>query len=212
VFFVIDERSVKEQNYLMLAAKLGTSLILLSFYLSLPSPGWSQDQPDTKGSRASYEIGVKHYDLAEYDNALISFKNAYRAKSDPAFLFNIAQCLRKMGRLDESSTFYRNYLRRAPEAANRYEVERRLRDIEIQLATTTPVIRPNAFSPETPTLINLSPRPTPKTEESPLYKKWWIWTAAGAVVAGTTTTIIILTRRDPTSVPSTGLGYQRALP
>jgi hypothetical protein len=32
------------------------------------------------------------------------------------------------------------------------------------------------------------------------------------LTAGVTATIIILARRDPTSIPSSGLGYQRALP
>ena len=188
------------------------SLLLASLLLMTSLPGKAQGPSGAKEAKAAYEEGARHYDLAEYAEALTAFKDAYRARTDPAFLFNIAQCLRKLERLEDAATFYRTYLRRAPEAANRDEVERHIRDIESQLAASTPALPPSAFSPQATPRIDLSEQPATKIEEHPLYKRWWIWAAAGAVAAGTTATIIILSRRDPTSIPSSGLGYQRALP
>ena len=187
------------------------SLLLASLLLASSLPGWSQPL-NQREAKASYEEGARHYYLMEYAEALTSFKDAFRAKDDPAFLFNIAQCLRKLERMEEAATFYRTYLRRAPEASNRAEVERHLKDIESQLAAATPVIPQGAFPAQATPQIDLSPRTSPEIEEHPLYKRWWIWTAAGAVAAGAATTIIILARRDPTSIPSSGLGYQRSLP
>jgi tetratricopeptide (TPR) repeat protein len=197
------------------------SLLLASLLLASSLPGWSQPL-NQREAKASYEEGARHYYLMEYDEALTSFKDAFRAKDDPAFLFNIAQCLRKLGRLDEASTFYQIYLRRAPDAGNRAEVERHLDDIEGQMATTAPPPEPNQppiprrFSAQDTTIpfnpqIDLSPQ-HPAIKDHPLYKRWWFWTAAGAVAAGTTATIIILTRHDPAAIPSSMLGSQRALP
>ena len=108
--------------------------LLVAGLLTLPVPAWAQGSSNAKEAKAAYEEGARHYDLAEYAEALTSFKDAYRAKTDPSFLFNIAQCLRKLERMEEAATFYRTYLRRAPEAPNRAEVERHLKDIESQLA------------------------------------------------------------------------------
>ena len=191
--------------------------LLVAGLLTLPVPAWAQGSSNAKEAKAAYEEGARHYDLAEYAEALTSFKDAYRAKTDPSFLFNIAQCLRKLNKLDDAATFYRTYLRRAPDASNRVEVERHLKDVESQMEAATPPAPPRAFlvqetPPAAPPRIDLSPQPTPTIEKHPLYKRWWIWSAAGAVAAGATITIIILARRDPTSIPSSELGYQRALP
>jgi tetratricopeptide (TPR) repeat protein len=70
--------------------------------------------------------------LTEYDQALAEFKEAYRVKPDATFLYNIAQCHRKLGQVDEALTFYRTYLRRAPDAPNRGEVERRIQELEAE--------------------------------------------------------------------------------
>lgn len=198
------------------------SLLLASFLLTLSLPGWTQPL-NLKEAMASYEDGARHYDLGEYAEALTSFKDAYRAKDDPAFLFNIAQCLRKLNRLDESASFYRSYLRRAPDSSNRITVEHLLKDIEDQIAFTSPPDAPNQiptprrFSTQSISTIpapkiDLSPQPPPAIKDRPIYKRWWFWAATGAVAAGTTTTIILLARHDPASTPTTILGSQRALP
>ena len=68
-----------------------------------------------------YGTASRAYDLAEYDQALRAFKEAYRLVGDPAFLFNIAQCHRKLGHPADAITFYKTYLRRAPNTTHRAE-------------------------------------------------------------------------------------------
>ena len=92
-------------------------------------PGVSFARDDAEASRTHYEAGVRHFDVSEYKEALDKFKEAYRNKPDPVFLYNIAQCHRKLGHTDEAIDLYLSYLRRAPEAANREEVERRIREL-----------------------------------------------------------------------------------
>jgi len=52
------------------------------------------------------------------------------AVPDPAYLFNIAQCHRKMGHDKEAADFYKSYLRAAPNAPNRPDVEKRIEEME----------------------------------------------------------------------------------
>ena len=211
---------VSKYKMVIMSTRMSIALVVATV-LTPALPGWTQPL-NLKEAKASYEEGARHYYLTEYAEALTSFKDAYRAKDDPAFLFNIAQCLRKLNRLDEASNFYRIYLRRAPDAGNRAEVERHLSVIEGQMAAAAPPPEPNQppsprrFSAQDTTIpvhpqIDLSPQ-HPVIKDRPLYKRWWFWTAAGAVAAGTTAAIIILARHDPSSTPASMLGSQKALP
>src|SRR5215831_13728632 len=73
---------------------------------------------------------VAHYDLNEFEAALEEFKAAFRAVQDPSFLFNIAQCHRKLGHTADALAFYRNYVRRSPQSPNRAEAERHIAELE----------------------------------------------------------------------------------
>ena len=83
-------------------------------------------------AKQHFESGASHFDLSEYDEALVEFKEAYRLKADATFLYNIAQCHRKLGHLEEALTFYKTYLRRSPDAPNREEVERRIQELDVE--------------------------------------------------------------------------------
>ena len=67
---------------------------------------------DDKGSaKHLYEVGMKHYNLTEWSEALASFREAYRLSPDPAFLYNIAQCHRQLHDPDQAKLFYMAYRR-----------------------------------------------------------------------------------------------------
>jgi tetratricopeptide (TPR) repeat protein len=83
-----------------------------------------------RAARTHYEKAVSHYNLDELEAALVEFREAYRAKPDPSFLFNIAQCHRKLGQRDAAIDFYRKYVRASPDAANRAEAERWIAELK----------------------------------------------------------------------------------
>jgi hypothetical protein len=86
---------------------------------------------DKAAARAHYETGTRLYEVREYADALREYKAAYVAKPDPAFLFNIGQCYRKMKRSGEALDSFRQFLKKAdPEDPNRAMVEARIRNIE----------------------------------------------------------------------------------
>lgn len=64
------------------------------------------------------------FSLGEYDKAAKEWTYAYKFRSEPALLFNIAQAHRLSGKRAKARTLYENYLREAPNAANRAEVHR----------------------------------------------------------------------------------------
>jgi tetratricopeptide (TPR) repeat protein len=186
------------------------------------SPGPPPTENQLADARQHYAAASRLYDLAEYEGALAEFKEAYRAVGDPAFLFNIAQCHRKLGHAQDAITFYKNYLRRAPNAANRAEVERRITELERAPAPPPPPPSgqppPSETAGATPTVnlaANGAARVTPVDQaliakpadsqtpapqaETPFYRRGWFWIATGAVVAGTVATVLVMnSRTEPT--------------
>src|SRR5678809_1671866 len=63
---------------------------------SPPAAATTASESQLADAKQHYAAASKFYDLAEYEGALREFKEAYRAVEDPAFLFNIAQCHRKL--------------------------------------------------------------------------------------------------------------------
>jgi tetratricopeptide (TPR) repeat protein len=163
---------------------------------------------DGAAAKRFFVSGSKHFDLGEYSDALNDFKEGYRLKDDPVFLYNIAQCHRLLNQNTEALRAYKTYLRRAPTASNRAEVERKIAAIEeaqaaANKATTTPpnqVLPPDAHAtgepatttttapatsePSTTSGNALTASAPPPSDRTPIYKKWWLWTAVGVVAVG----------------------------
>jgi tetratricopeptide (TPR) repeat protein len=124
----------------------------------------------TEKAREHYQQGDAYYKLDKYANALQEYEQAYLAKSDPSFLYNIAQCHRLMGAKAEALKFYRRYLKDAPNASNRAVTEKHIKDLEAALAspeapppspTPSPGSPPGPVSPLVPTPPAAMPAPTP---------------------------------------------------
>lgn len=83
-------------------------------------------------ARRRFRQGTALYNLDRFSQALAEYQAAYLAISDPAFIFNIAQCHRRTGNRTEALNYYRKYLRSAPNAppAARAEAERWIRELE----------------------------------------------------------------------------------
>ena len=173
--------------------------------------GQGSDAERVRSARAHYEQAVSHYNLDEFAPALAEFREAYRLKPDPSFLFNIAQCHRKLGENAAALDFYRKYLRSLPDAPNRPEIERMIAELRERGAEAdaapvvpiAPVLAPaQAPAPEPAASLNLAPPPAdaavppatvpPAPEPSAVYRRWWFWTALGVVAAGAVFTGVVL--------------------
>ena len=146
------------------------AIALLAVLLIARPAAAAPPTPDEKAkAREHYQKGLVHYDIKEFSEALAEFKNAYRVVQDPAFLFNIAQCYRKLGQDIEALDYYRNYARRFPNAPNRGEVDRRIQEIEHELEAkraSNPPPTPEK-KPETRPINNNSSTVTPISPPPP---------------------------------------------
>jgi tetratricopeptide (TPR) repeat protein len=108
-----------------------SALLVLGMFLNLSPRAEAAAEDDKAVARAHHETGTRLYDLREYSGALKEYRAAYLAKPDPAFLFNIGQCLRKLGHNTEALDFFREYLKKAPpDNPNRDLVETLIHNIQ----------------------------------------------------------------------------------
>jgi tetratricopeptide (TPR) repeat protein len=167
--------------------------VLLVAALSVATPlcAWAQ----APSARQHFIDGTKHFDLGEYREALAEFKEAFRIKEDPVFLYNIAQCHRLLGENAEAIRFLKNYLRRAPDAPNRADVESRIAALQelvdrqekerAQKAQAAAAAPPQPSPQPSPIAAAATPSPetaAPAPSPTPVYKKWWLWTLVGVAV------------------------------
>jgi hypothetical protein len=87
-------------------------------------------EADKKAARPHYEKGAVEYNLGHFSEAIKEFEKAYELDRAPILLFNIAQAHRQNGNNERAAFFYRRYLEQAPDAANRAEVEKRIKDLD----------------------------------------------------------------------------------
>jgi tetratricopeptide (TPR) repeat protein len=162
-------------------------------------------------ARKMYERGMAHFQLAEYDDAIAKWQEGFRLKPVPEFLYNIGQAYRLSSRPEKAVQNYRAYLRMAPDAKNRVEVEHHVASLQKLIeqshnAATAPPMQPNEPSgmgkaeptPQPTTASPTAPEPTTATvtppsagnelvatapRKTPVTKKAWFWgVVAGGVV------------------------------
>ncbi len=143
-------------------------LLMVCLAVAVPSRTAFADDPATRAARRHFERGEKLFALGKFDDALEEYQTAFDAKPLPAFLYNIGQCYRNLGDLDQAIFSFKKYLKLEPEAENREAVERLIEDLEDQKARG-----------EGEKFVRKKP-----TQDRPVYKKWWFWTGVGAVVVG----------------------------
>jgi tetratricopeptide (TPR) repeat protein len=126
--------------------------------------------PKTEKAREHYLQGDAFYKLDKYADALHEYEQAYIAKPDPSFLYNIAQCHRLMGDRADALRFYRRYLKDAPGAPNRAIAEKHIRELEAALAHGPDPGGPPAHGGDTmatPAQLQQPPAPPPPPTSAP---------------------------------------------
>lgn len=124
-----------------------------------------------KEAREHYQKGITHYNLGEFEAAILEFKQAYAISNAHGLLFNIAQAYRLGGDAKQGLYFYKTYLRLVPEAPNRADVESRIAELEQALkeqekAKLQPPPLPTPTT-QTPQPVTSPPTPPPTTTSPP---------------------------------------------
>jgi hypothetical protein len=115
--------------------RLLLGLVVCALLGQVARPALAAGDKDKAAARAHYATATRFFEVREWEDALKEYKAAYVAWPDPAFLFNIGQCLRKLDRNAEALDFFQQYLKKAPaDDPNRPQVEARIRNIEAGLS------------------------------------------------------------------------------
>lgn len=154
--------------------------------------------------------GRRLYLLGRYQDAIAEYRRAYELRADPRFLFQIAEAYRQLGATEQALFYYERYLAGAaagPAGAaagpDRAVAEQRVAEIE-SLRAAPPPASPSAGVVAGPgaTAGPGARRPTP------IWRRWWLWTAIGVALAAGTTAAV-LAGRSEASTPSTDLGDKK---
>ncbi|MFH0899036.1 MAG: SBBP repeat-containing protein, partial [Pseudomonadota bacterium] len=121
----------------MLACGLTLTLTLVLVLVPARDAGAQRPKTQEQLAREHYQAGIIKYDLGQFDAAISEFQKAFELSNAPRLLFNIAQAYRLKNDYARARFFYKSYLRRQPDAANRQDVEARLQEIDEILAAAT---------------------------------------------------------------------------
>lgn len=92
------------------------------------------EDPVATEARKRFLEGVKLYDAKKYEQARVSFAQAYALKKHPAVLLNLAQAELNSGHALDAAQHFKDYLKEVPkDDAKRGEAERGLSDARTKL-------------------------------------------------------------------------------
>ena len=176
------------------------SVALLSLFWLAAAPG----KPPSAEEARLFDEGMRAFQAGNPREADKAWRAGYALGKDPAFLVRMGEAEEKAGLPAEAADSYRRYLRAAPDAADRAEIEQRLARLAPAGETppTTPPAAgaaetPGSFgggaAPPTPGSAPAAPAPAARDEESarPATEKeerGWTpfnitaWVASGATV------------------------------
>jgi tetratricopeptide (TPR) repeat protein len=139
--------------------------------------------------------GRRLFLLGRYQEAVGEYRRAYELRADPQFLLDIGESYRELGATDQALFYYHRYLAAAPFAPNRQVVEDRVSELE------------TARTPAPAPVVVVTPAPTtPKPRGTPVWRRWWLWTAVGVALGASITAAALASRPAPVSVPGSDLG------
>ena len=195
-------------KHLRSAVLLSTlTLLALSSSTFLASPARADDANDAK---AHYQKATAHYAVGEYHDAAMEYEAAYKAKQDPALLYNAAQSHRLANDNQKALLLYKNIVKLYPTSKYAAESKDRIGKLEQAIATTqsppnqpapvtlgaapaaTPAAPPPSTTPGAPAATLTATAPPPQGA-TPIYETWWFWTGAGVVVAAAVVGVVLAT-------------------
>ncbi len=162
---------------------------LVVVLLTLACAGWARADGSGAGrakSKAHFMRGARLYKEGNYDQAIIEYQAAYDALPIPEFLFNLGQAYRLKGEGEKALELYNRYLTLAPEGPVAGEVRTNVAELTKQLeaerAAEHAKAEQEAEAKRRAQSVTLTVAPVDSAPPTPMYKKWWLWTAAGGVV------------------------------
>jgi len=125
---------------------------------------------DKAKAKQLYDEGLRHYQVAEYKQAIDSWKEAYLISKKPLLLFNIGQAYRLSGDCKTAQTFYDNYTEAEPNPKNQDELDQAIAACKNAPATTGTADKPAVTATQNPPLnpVETKPVETKPVETKPV--------------------------------------------
>jgi len=127
-------------NMMISRGALGLALMVAVLAAAEPAraaeqaePGASTEEQHRAEAKARYEAGVAAYSAGRYKDAVDLFLAADRLAPSAPLSFNIARAYEKLGDDSGALRFYRDYLRRTPDAQNARDVAELVKRFEDRL-------------------------------------------------------------------------------
>jgi len=177
-----------------------TSLLFAAVFLYSSLATWShaQDVPTTESKQTQAKVFIDkaetHYRLSRFEEALVAYEKAYELFPVEEFLFNIGQCHRNLGHIDRAIFSFQAYLRDSKSESARKRVEHLVAELEeakrqkadTQATASLDVVPPAPPPPPGASLEQNSSTAKVYEPPSPIFTRWWFWTAfaIGAAAVG----------------------------
>src|SRR6267154_2068719 len=141
-------------------------------------------------ARIHYQNANKSFAVGEFAAAADEYELAYKAKPDAALLFNAAQARRLASDNQKALTLYRNYVAFYPKAKNIADVREQITKLQEAIAAaekakSAPPMNTVEMGKTQEQHSGETAQKETKSEPdrpTPVYKKWWLWTAVGGGV------------------------------
>lgn len=129
--------------------------------------------------RARYDQAVRLFEGGRFETALPEFQAAYDRRQMPWLLINIGRTLHRLGRPREALDFYERYKQAEtkPDAETQDRLDKYIAQAKALADSTVAPSNPPTANP------GGTAQPNGSKESTPVYKKWWFWTAIGGGVA-----------------------------
>ncbi len=157
---------------------------------------------DKSAAKQHFDKATTHFAIGEFDQAAEEYQLAFKARPDPALLYNAAQAFRLANKLEKALLLYKNYVQLYPRERNVEEVRGQIAKLKDAIAVAESAKNAPPTSPVTPQPLPAEPQqpqpsPAPVAQpqvahKTPIYKKWWLWTIVGVVVAGGVVTAAVV--------------------
>jgi tetratricopeptide (TPR) repeat protein len=105
------------------------ALVTLALVLTAAPAAAQAPDPQVEAERL-YDEGNIHFEVAEWDEAIASWRAGYKLVQEPLFLYNIAQAYRQKNDCVNARASYKSYLRKAP--TGEYSEKSKKRVIEME--------------------------------------------------------------------------------
>jgi hypothetical protein len=127
---------------------------------------------DTASAKAHFAAGRAYANHQRYDEAMHEFELGYRLKPSPLFLYNIGMVARQANEPARAVDAFEAYLRAAPQAPDRAEVQRWVASLRETVERERPPAPsraepPAATSAPAPATVPLTPAPAAAATSAP---------------------------------------------